>query len=438
MLTSCIDRRILEKVPALLARAGVTDVEAPQEAFVAKLPIGGSILRITVPFATSNPSAKCLAVLKFARLLNGEIKLFTVTTQLEEVAAAPWKDCRNTRPVSKELPSEVDILVIGGGHGGLALGAYLSALNMNFAIIDREKDTGDSWAKRYDSAVLHTIRVFSGLPFKPFPDHYPQWVGKKQLATWYKEYAQDLKLPIYQDTAGEKAVFDQEKKEWTVQTSQGTIKAKLVIFAVGVFGRWPNIPQIIGQDTFKGEQLHSSKYTNPRAWVGKKVVVIGTSTTGLDVAFDCSQLGIDVTVVQRGPTRIYAPGHVEEFQQPFYNENSPAVRGDQLTSEDPVALQVHLAAHVMNAQTKAYAPEYYEGLKKAGFKGIYEGAIQQQVLVAGGRRESESFDSGGDRADATCTCRLSRYWCWLGYLQRRDQSQVGFEDCMHRRNRSEV
>lgn len=380
-------RTIVERVPSLLARADVTDVKAAEEVGIVRLPIGASILRVTVPFTTSNPKADCLAIFKFVRLHSGEIKLFTVTSQLTEVEASPWKDCRNTHPVSKELPKKVDILVVGGGHGGLALGGYLSALNQNFAIIDREKDTGDSWARRYDSAVLHTIRVFSGLPFRPFPEHFPQWVGAKQLATWYKEYAQDLNLPLYQDTCGEKAVFDEEKKIWTVTTSNGAIKTKLLVFAVGVFGRWPNIPNFEGKDRFKGVQLHSSTYTNPQAWKGKKVVIVGSATTGLDVALDCSLLGIDVTVVQRSATRIYAPGHVEAFQAPFYNENSPAVRGDQLTSEDPVALQCHLADFVMTQQTKSYDPKYYEGLKKAGFLGIYDGAIQEQVLVLGGRRE---------------------------------------------------
>lgn len=277
-------------------------------------------------------------------------------------------------------------------HGGLAIGAYLSALGQNFAIIDREQEVGDSWAKRYDSAVLHTIRVFSGLPFMPFPKDYPNWVDRQRLADFYKVYARELNLPIYQNTAAEHAVFDEEKKLWTVQTSQGPVVAKILLFAVGVFGRHPNIPAYPGQDVFKGQQLHSVIYKNPSAWKGKKVIVIGAATTGLDVAFDCSQLGIDITLVQRGPTRIYAPGHVQEFQEGFYNENSPAVRGDQLTTEDPVALQAQLAACVLNHQTESYDKAYYDGLDAAGFKGIYSGAMHEQVLIQGGRREWIIFD----------------------------------------------
>lgn len=263
----------------------------------------------------------------------------------------------------------------------------MSAVRQDFAIIDREKEVGDSWAKRYDSAVLHTIRIFSGLPFKPFPEDYPNWVDRQRLADFYKKYAKELNLPIYQDTAAESASFDDGKKEWTVHTNQGIIVAKILVFAVGVFGRHPYAPTYPGQEVFKGEQLHSAVYKNPSAWKNKKVVVIGAATTGLDVAFDCSRLGIDITLVQRGPTRVYAEGHVQSFQEAFYNKDSPAVRADQTLSEDPMALQAPLAAHVMNEQTKSYDPAYYEGLKKAGFLGIYEGAIHEQVLCQGGRRK---------------------------------------------------
>lgn len=209
----------------------------------------------------------------------------------------------------------------------------------------------------------------------------------KELASFYKEYAKDLKLPIYQSTTAEKATFDESTKEWTVQTSQGTVKAKILLFSVGIGGRFPSQPTIPGQDIFKGEQMHSIGYTNPKRWKGKKVVVVGSSTTGLDVGLDCSELGIDVTIVQRGPTRIYAPGHIAGLQKLFWNENSNAEQGDQITTEDPIALQEKLSALVMKHQTAAYDKAYYEGLAKAGFQAIHEGPVHNQIFIHGGKRE---------------------------------------------------
>lgn len=122
-LTSCIAdswfspcRNIVKRIPELIARAGIKDISpAATQVQVVNLPNHASLLRIAVPFSTSNPEAKCQAIFKFVRQLDGEIKLFTATTQLLEVGVAPWQDCVNTRPVSKTLPEKTDVLVIGGG-----------------------------------------------------------------------------------------------------------------------------------------------------------------------------------------------------------------------------------------------------------------------------------------------------------------------------------
>jgi len=102
-------------VPPLIARAGIKDIQPASQVQVVNLPNRASLLRVVVPFSTSNPDAKCMAVFKFVRLLNGDIKLFTTTTQLLEIGVAPWQDCVNTRPVNKDLPERTDVLVIGGG-----------------------------------------------------------------------------------------------------------------------------------------------------------------------------------------------------------------------------------------------------------------------------------------------------------------------------------
>lgn len=86
-----------------------------QRVAVVNLNNGASLLRMEVPFTMANPTAKCLGIFKFVRLLNGDIKLFTAVTQLVELECAPWKDCVNTRTIPADLPQKTDILVIGGG-----------------------------------------------------------------------------------------------------------------------------------------------------------------------------------------------------------------------------------------------------------------------------------------------------------------------------------
>lgn len=108
-------RLIVKRIPELIRRAGIKDISSASQVQAITLPNNASILRVVVPFTTTKPEAKCQAVFKFVKLRNGDIKLFTTTSQLLEVGVAPWQDCVNTRPVSETLPEKTDVLVIGGG-----------------------------------------------------------------------------------------------------------------------------------------------------------------------------------------------------------------------------------------------------------------------------------------------------------------------------------
>lgn len=239
--------------------------------------------------------------------------------------------------------------------------------------------------QRYESATLHTTRVFSGLPYYPFPKDYPLYVPAHLIAKHYYDYAKKLRLPAYCGREASRASWDEGKKLWTVEVKGPngveTTSAKHLVFAVGIGGRLPKIPDFPGrvswyrslskvwedglprlnssnkffydrlaeQDIFRGEQIHSASYTNAKSWKGKKVVVIGAATTACDVALDCARQGIEVTMVQRGPTRIYPDTHIANVQLQFWNDQQPVEIGDIMTSEDPMALQAPLNAKLLGS-----------------------------------------------------------------------------------------
>lgn len=65
--------------------------------------------------------------------------------------------------------NDYDVLVIGGGQAGLAMGYYLQQQKRRFLIVDSSRETGESWRSRYDSLVLFTPRRYSDLPGLSFP-----------------------------------------------------------------------------------------------------------------------------------------------------------------------------------------------------------------------------------------------------------------------------
>ncbi|KAJ7919317.1 hypothetical protein B0H13DRAFT_1989290 [Mycena leptocephala] len=384
---------ISDKVVPLLQRAEIVPwsiVLQEEEVHAISFPNGVSVVRVPFTFRTSNPKAQCSAAFKLIRMKSGEIKVFTVTTALQALDAMPWQRVLSADPldIPPVVPTSLDVLVIGGGHGGLTISAYLKALGINFAMIEKQPAIGDSWAKRYDSTTLHTTRGFSGLPFIPFPSDYPLFVPAKLIASYYARYVQDLQLPAYAGRECVSAVWDDAQTQWTVtlEGAAGTevVSARALVFALGVIGRYPIVPDFPGMDSFLGESMHSSAYTNATPWAGKRVVIVGASTTACDVAQDCSRVGADTVMVQRGPTRIYHQDHIAEMQALFWNTEIPVEEGDVMATEDPVVLQVALNALVLRQLKEKHDPEYYESLRKAGFLATVDGSVLQHVFCRGG------------------------------------------------------
>jgi hypothetical protein len=71
----------------------------------------------------------------------------------------------------------------------------------------------------------------------------------------------------------------------------------------------PYSPSIPGRDTFNGVVRHSTEHDSSREWIGKRVLVVGTSSSGFDTAYDFARRGVDVTILQRSPTYIMSLTH---------------------------------------------------------------------------------------------------------------------------------
>ncbi|KAF7302875.1 hypothetical protein MKEN_01249700 [Mycena kentingensis (nom. inval.)] len=362
---------ISDNLVPLLDRAKIDPASVSlqaQQVLAIPLPNGVSVIRAPFTFRTTNPKAECSIAFKLLRSSEGIVQIFVVATALHALDAAPWGLFDAPQEVSAVLPASVEVLVVGGGHAGLSISAYLKALGVNFAVVEKEPVIGDSWATRYGSTTLHTTRSFSGLPFLPFPDDYPMFVPAKLMAQYYANYVRALCLPAYAGRDCVNAVWDAAQNAWLVTLQRAsdteTILARTLVFALGIGGRRPVTPSFSGAETFKGESLHSATYIDASRWVGKHVVIVGASTTACDVALDCVKAGVaEVTMIQRGPTRIYHQSHIIELQKPFWGGGMPIEVGDVLATEDPV---------------------YYAGFKRAGFLAGLEGSIQQQIYCRSG------------------------------------------------------
>src|ERR1700741_5069507 len=89
-----------------------------------------------------------------------------------------------------------EVLVIGGGQAGLAMGYHLARRGIDFAILDAAPRVGDAWRSRWDSLTLFTPAAYSGLPGMAFPGDPGRYPGKEEVADYLEAYAARFDLPI--------------------------------------------------------------------------------------------------------------------------------------------------------------------------------------------------------------------------------------------------
>jgi putative flavoprotein involved in K+ transport len=198
-------------------------------------------------------------------------------------------------------------LIIGGGQGGIALGARLKRLQVPTIIIEKNAKPGDSWRKRYKSLCLHDPVWYDHLPYLPFPDNWPVFSPKDKIGDWLEMYTKIMELNYWGSTVCKSASYDEVKGEWTVEVERDgkpvTLHPRQLVLATGM-SAMPNLVQYPGAADFKGEQHHSSKHPGGDQYRGKKCIVIGSNNSAHDICADLWEHGADVTMVQRSSTHI--------------------------------------------------------------------------------------------------------------------------------------
>ena len=218
-----------------------------------------------------------------------------------------WLDRRDEETAALGHTQQPYCVIIGGGQGGLALGARLKRLGVPTLILEKNARAGDSWRNRYDSLVLHDPVWYDHLPYIPFPSHWPVFTPKGQMGDWLECYARLMQLNFWGSTECISATFDGDRKTWTVTARRDgndiVLQPKHLVFATGSYGP-PNEIMIKGQADFQGVRYHSSRHQTAAAHRGKKVIVIGANSSGHDMCADFWECGADVTMIQRSPTTV--------------------------------------------------------------------------------------------------------------------------------------
>jgi cation diffusion facilitator CzcD-associated flavoprotein CzcO len=197
---------------------------------------------------------------------------------------------------------ETTTLIIGAGPAGLAVAGRLRQAGLDFVIIEKSDRVGDSWHRHYERLHLHTVKELSHLPGLEFPDEYPRYVPRLELAAYYGDYARNFSIePLFGEEA---TTVRRSDGRWLTTTGTGLeITSDNVVIATGL-NQAPFAPSYPGAESFAGRIVHSKEYRNAEPFIGEKVLVIGMGNTGAEIALDLSEAGVDTTISVRGPVNI--------------------------------------------------------------------------------------------------------------------------------------
>jgi putative flavoprotein involved in K+ transport len=286
-----------------------------------------------------------------------------------------WAEEREAEARELGYTRQPYVLIVGGGQGGIALGARLRQLGVPTIIVEKNDRPGDSWRNRYKSLCLHDPVWYDHLPYIKFPENWPVFSPKDKIGDWLEMYTKVMELNYWTRTSCKSASYDEARGEWTVVVDRNgeevTLKPKQLVLATGMSGK-ANMPKFPGMERFKGDQHHSSKHPGPDAYRGKKAVVIGSNNSAHDICAALWENDVDVTMVQRSSTHIVRSDTLMDIGLgALYSEQ--AVRNG-VTTEKADLIFASLPYRILHEfqiplydKMREVDADFYAGLEKAGF-----------------------------------------------------------------------
>ena len=221
---------------------------------------------------------------------------------LEDVYSAP--------PIAREaLTDECEILVIGAGFAALLLGYKLRAAGFkDVRCCEKGGEVGGTWYWNRYPGIACDVESYSYLPLLEEMGYFPSM----KFASGFEilEYCQTMatKVGFYDHclfhTTVQETVWDEASARWTVHTDRGDkMRARYVVLANGILTT-PKLARIEGMETFEGESFHTSRWNYHVDLAGKRVGIIGTGATAVQVVPEIAKVVKSLHVFQRTPSTI--------------------------------------------------------------------------------------------------------------------------------------
>jgi 4-hydroxyacetophenone monooxygenase len=225
-------------------------------------------------------------------------------------------------------------VIIGAGMSGICMSVNLAAQGIDHVLIERNDDVGGTWLEnRYPGCGVDVPSHLYSYSFAP--NAWTQWFAlRDEIAAYFTRVANEFGVTGRTRFGTEvmRAQFDDAQHRWTLdlRTRDGLteeIRADIVVSAVGAFNK-PRLPHVLGMDSFSGRQAHTARWPADLDVAGKRVAVVGTGASAMQVVPAIAERASQINVFQRSPQwaapfekfRAEVPNAVQELMEtvPLY------------------------------------------------------------------------------------------------------------------------
>src|SRR3954453_11751152 len=198
-----------------------------------------------------------------------------------------------------------DAVIVGAGFGGIGAAIQLKRMGFeNFVILDREDDLGGTWhVNRYPGLAVDVPTPAYSYFFEPNPNWSRLFTPGPEIKQYADDVADkcDVRRQMRFNTTVEGARWDAEADVWRITVADGEmLSARYLITATGFLSQ-PKVPDIPGVTDFAGKTIHTTAWDDKYPLEGRRVAVIGTGATAVQLIPELAKRVADLTVYPRTP-----------------------------------------------------------------------------------------------------------------------------------------
>lgn len=199
----------------------------------------------------------------------------------------------------------VEVLVVGGGFGGLCMGAQLKRAGIeDFLILEQDEGLGGTWrVNTYPGAACDVPSHLYSFSFAPRAGWSRKYAPQAEILDYVEDCADRFGIRPHVRAGAEVtgAIFDEASGRWRIETRDGRcFSAAAVVLATGGLSR-PRMPEIPGLQDFEGPTVHSARWRHDLEFEGKRVGVVGTGASAIQVVPGIVDRVGQLSVFQRTP-----------------------------------------------------------------------------------------------------------------------------------------